>query len=71
VILGYQMPPLFLRLVASFGMAANSAHHKILSRNLEPFSLDDFDFVMNVNVRGKPEINIISIPVCSVFEKYI
>jgi len=25
---------------------------KILDRNLNPFSLDDFDFVMNVNVRG-------------------
>ncbi|KAJ5037178.1 uncharacterized protein L3040_007358 [Drepanopeziza brunnea f. sp. 'multigermtubi'] len=25
---------------------------KILDRNLEPFSLSDFDFVMNVNVRG-------------------
>ncbi|QSZ37601.1 hypothetical protein DSL72_008700 [Monilinia vaccinii-corymbosi] len=25
---------------------------KIIDRNLEPFSLSDFDFVMNVNVRG-------------------
>ena len=25
---------------------------QILDRNLNPFSLDDFDFVMNVNVRG-------------------
>ncbi|KAF4611344.1 hypothetical protein G7Y89_g15670 [Cudoniella acicularis] len=25
---------------------------KILDRNLQPFSLDDFEFVMNVNVRG-------------------
>jgi 3-hydroxyacyl-CoA dehydrogenase/3-hydroxy-2-methylbutyryl-CoA dehydrogenase len=27
-------------------------HVQILDRNLNPFSLDDFDFVMNVNVRG-------------------
>ena len=25
---------------------------QILDKNLKPFSLDDFDFVMNVNVRG-------------------
>lgn len=27
-------------------------HLQILDRNLNPFSLSDFDFVMNVNVRG-------------------
>jgi 3-hydroxyacyl-CoA dehydrogenase/3-hydroxy-2-methylbutyryl-CoA dehydrogenase len=27
-------------------------HFQILDRNLEPFSLSDFEFVMNVNVRG-------------------
>ncbi|PBP15851.1 3-hydroxyacyl-CoA dehydrogenase [Diplocarpon rosae] len=32
--------------------AGVSAPAKILDRNLEPFSLSDFDFVMNVNVRG-------------------
>jgi len=32
--------------------AGVSTPAKILDRNLKPFSLDDFDFVMNVNVRG-------------------
>jgi len=32
--------------------AGVSTPAKILDRNLEPFSLSDFDFVMNVNVRG-------------------
>ncbi|KAK6582184.1 hypothetical protein PZA11_005881 [Diplocarpon coronariae] len=36
-------------LVAAAGVSAPA---KILDRNLEPFSLSDFDFVMNVNVRG-------------------
>ncbi|TAQ86201.1 hypothetical protein B7494_g5496 [Chlorociboria aeruginascens] len=32
--------------------AGVSTPAKILSRDLQPFSLSDFDFVMNVNVRG-------------------
>ncbi|KAM3069233.1 hypothetical protein ACMFMG_010748 [Clarireedia jacksonii] len=32
--------------------AGVSTPAKILDRDLNPFSLDDFDFVMNVNVRG-------------------
>ncbi|KAL5315167.1 hypothetical protein ACEPPN_017818 [Leptodophora sp. 'Broadleaf-Isolate-01'] len=32
--------------------AGVSTPAKILDRSLNPFSLDDFDFVMNVNVRG-------------------
>ncbi|TVY68917.1 3-hydroxyacyl-CoA dehydrogenase type-2 [Lachnellula suecica] len=32
--------------------AGVSTPAKIIDRNLNPFSLDDFDFVMNVNVRG-------------------
>jgi len=35
--------------VAAAGVATPA---KILDKNLNPFSLDDFDFVMNVNVRG-------------------
>ncbi|TEY65931.1 hypothetical protein BOTCAL_0135g00190 [Botryotinia calthae] len=35
--------------IAAAGVATPA---KILDRNLNPFSLSDFDFVMNVNVRG-------------------
>ncbi|EHL01059.1 putative 3-hydroxyacyl-CoA dehydrogenase type-2 [Glarea lozoyensis 74030] len=35
--------------IAAAGIGAPA---KILDRNLEPFSLSDFEFVMNVNVRG-------------------
>lgn len=33
-------------------VASNLQEFQILDRDLNPFSLDDFDFVMNVNVRG-------------------
>ncbi|RDL42365.1 3-hydroxyacyl-CoA dehydrogenase [Venustampulla echinocandica] len=42
--------------IAAAGVAtpakARSSSRVIIDRNLEPFSMSDFDFVMNVNVRG-------------------